>query len=93
MRNETALARTTDPLTAQDAAASVNVAQLEALCLSAIRKAADGLTSEELAKITGLPLVTVSPRLRPLANKRLIQEAGKRRNQSGRSAIIWLATQ
>ena len=49
------------------------------------------MTSEELATFTGMPLVTVSPRLRPLANKGLLVCYGKRANRSGRSAIVWVA--
>lgn len=91
-----ALARRSDPDTAHDAARSLDgapVTSLEEICLAAII-AADkhGLTSHELAAATRLELVTVSPRLRPLANKGLIADSGRRRpGDSGRLSIVWVA--
>ena len=85
------LARLTDPTTSHEAAKSVPVSALEATCLAAIRNAPMGLTSEELAHVTGCSLVTVSPRLRPLANDGLVYAGGKRKNRSGRLAIVWFA--
>lgn len=89
MRDQGALARKSDPGTSHDAAESVPSAALQAICLKAITAAPGGLTSEEIAAVTGLPLVTVSPRLRPLAEAGFIQEWGKRKNLSGRQAIVW----
>jgi TPR repeat protein len=39
----------------------------------------------------GVPLVTGSPRLRPLAEMNLIDATTRKTNRSGRSAIIWCA--
>ena len=84
--------RTSDPVTSFEAADSVDASALEAKCLEAIMQTGRvGMTSEELATFTGMPLVTVSPRLRPLANKGLLVCYGKRANRSGRSAIVWVA--
>lgn len=87
----TALARRSDPTTSHEAAATVPISDLEAICLTAIRRDSVGLTSEELAAVTRLSLVTVSPRLRPMAKKGLIYDGGKRKNLSGRMAIVWCA--
>jgi transcription initiation factor IIE alpha subunit len=86
-----ALARAMDPTTSQDAAASITVTPLEAECLRVLRHAPQGLTSEEIAEQTQLSLVTVSPRLRPLANDGLVYAGGKRKNRSGHLAIVWVA--
>lgn len=86
-----ACARSTDPETAHDAANQTrgsNAARLSGLVLTAL--AARGpSTSEELASYLGESLVSVSPRLRPLARKGLVVEDGKRKTASGSSAIVW----
>ena len=88
-RQETGRSRRADPVTAKQAARKVAAPRLEQVVLDALR-GTDGLTSEEIAARTGLSLVTVSPRLRPLVNKGLVEDSGQtRRNVSGRAAIIW----
>ena len=86
-----ALARSSDPQTSFDAAETVKVSGLQADCLRAIRNAPLGLTSEELAAVTGHSLVTVSPRLHGMMEMGLIYRAGKRKNRSGCMAIVWMA--
>ena len=82
--------RNDDPFTSQDAFGSIDATRLEALVLDAIR--CKPMTSHELAEHLDLSLVTVSPRLRPLVNKGLAQDSGeRRRNPSGRNAIVWRA--
>lgn len=81
-----ARARATDPATSHDAARSVDTSALEALVLDTLRDHPAGLTTKEMARVTGEDRVTLSPRLRPLARKGLVREAGKR----GRS-IVWEA--
>ncbi len=91
-----ALARSTDPGTSRAAAASVssNANRLEKIVLDAVKASVDGLTSHELAEATGLSLVTVSPRLRPLTNKGLIVDSQIRRaGTSGRQSIVWKPAQ
>src|SRR5687767_10188875 len=86
---ELGLSRRSDPATSHEAARSVDATRLEAVCLDALRNAPAGLTSEELAEKLGESLVTVSPRLRPLANKGFIEAVGRRPNRSRRLAIVW----
>ena len=85
--------RGSDPVTARRAARSVQGEQatrMEAMILDALRDHADGLTSHELAEVTGLSLVSASPRLRPLVNKGLVMDSGvKRAGPSGRGSIVW----
>lgn len=79
-----ARARATDPETSHEAAASVDTSELEALVLDTLRRHPDGLTTKEMARVTGEDRVTLSPRCRPLARKGLIVEAGKRDG-----SIVW----
>lgn len=84
-------ARIKDPETAKAAARSVDATRLESLCLDFLRHS-QGLTAHELAQILRLPLVSVSPRMRPLVNKGLVTDSGGRRaTASGRKAIVWRA--
>jgi DNA-binding transcriptional regulator GbsR (MarR family) len=87
-----ALARNSDPETSHEAAASVNVTNLEAEVLAVLRANPLGLTVDELTKATGLEKVTVSPRMRPLCSKKLVKESGKAPGRSGRRQTIWMAT-
>lgn len=90
---DTALARSGDPDTSWDAAASINgqLTYLESVVLGALRDAgARGCTIDELTEVTSLDKVTASPRLRPLCNKRLVIESGtKRPGKSGRAQMVW----
>lgn len=89
---EAGRARRRDPDTAKKAAASVPVADLEARVLRALRLSKAGMTTHELAWLLKVDLVSVSPRLRPLAEKGLVQDSGeRRRGDSGRSSIVWRA--
>jgi len=82
-------ARSGDPATAHDAAASVNATRLEQVVLDALMQLGPK-TSFELADALGLSLVTVSPRLRPLADKGLVEDSGQVKvNPSGRKSIVW----
>lgn len=90
---ESGRARRRDPDTAKKAAASVPVADLEARVLRALRLSKAGMTTHELAWLLKVDLVSVSPRMRPLAEKGLVQDSGeRRRGDSGRSSIVWRAT-
>lgn len=93
--SEGAYARSTDPTTASDAAETVSVAKAEMLVLERLRSKRlleRGATSDEMAKMTGIDRVTVSPRFRPLERKGLICDSGeRRRGQSGRYSIVWKA--
>ncbi len=87
-----ARARRRDPDTAKKAAARVPVADLEGRVLRALRLSRDGMTTHELARLLKVDLVSVSPRMRPLAEKGLVQDSGERRKgDSGRASIVWMA--
>lgn len=83
-------ARSTDPDTSHDSA-KFDTSFLQQQVLFTLLKEGP-LTSEEVADILKINLVSVSPRFRPLAEKGLIVDTGHRRkNRSGRSAILWRA--
>lgn len=83
-------ARRNDPPTAKKAARDVRAGTLMDTCLRAIEQADCGLTIEELSACTGISIVSVSPRMKPLVKRGLIKDSGKRRtNSSGYEAIVW----
>jgi len=86
----TALARNTDPVTSHQAADYVNVTKREAEVLAVLEAAEFGLTTNEIAKYLGRSLVSISPRLKPLVIKMLVEDSGNRRSgPEGRARIIW----
>jgi hypothetical protein len=91
---ESGRARRHDPDTAKKAAAKVPVADLEARVLRALRLSHYGMTTHELAWLLKVDLVSVSPRMRPLTEKGLVQDSGERRRPAGcsRTSIVWKAT-
>lgn len=80
-----ARARRSDPATSSDAAAKIDGKSLAARVLAELEANGPG-TSHELAERLGLSLVTVSPRMRPLANAGKVAEDGRR---NGRT--VWRA--
>ena len=83
-----AYARNTDPGTSHEAANKVkaHMSRLEKVVYDCIDSSPDGLTTKEIAELTKIDRVTVSPRIKPLCNKLLIQDSGRRRGRS----IIWV---
>lgn len=89
--NTEALARLSDPDTSHAAAASIATTHLEARVLAALHRFPFGATTHELAEAMGMSLVTVSPRMAPLAEKGFVSDSGMRRkNPSGRRGIVWV---
>jgi DNA-binding MarR family transcriptional regulator len=85
-----AWARTTDPETSHVAAEAVNASALETKVIRALTQ--QPYTTEEIANRLGLWRDTVSPRMRSLERKGLVERIGKRRNASGLHAIVWALT-
>lgn len=87
-----ALSRNSDPITSDEAADATDVNRLEEICLRHIRFWPDGCTSKQLADSTGLSLVTVSPRLKPLERKgKVYRDVEKRKYQSTVACTVWRA--
>ena len=93
--DDQALSRRTDPATSDAAAQSVTpeLPRLENVVLDALKRRGDrGATTNELATLTGMSLVTISPRIRPLVRKNLVEDSGDRRaGASGRKSTVWRA--
>lgn len=86
-------ARKRDPETSKKAAREVRAGTLMAKVLGAIRASTVGMTIEEISTQCGLSVVSVSPRMKPLELRKLIQKSGKtRRNSSGYEATVYVAT-
>lgn len=88
-----ALSRSTDPTTSHQAAFQFDpsVTKTEKLILDELRGfGRGGMTTHALAAVLGLELVTVSPRMKPLRDKGLVRDSGRRaESPSGRARIIW----
>ena len=87
-----AFARKCDPVTSHAAARSIDdaIPNLEAIVLRHIKNAGQhGMTIDELVAATGIDKVSISPRLKPLTNKKLIYAADVRKGKSGRSQTVW----
>jgi hypothetical protein len=98
MKKRGSYARRTDPVTSHDAAESVDVSRLERQVVDALRNAPRGLTWDELHRVTRIDKASISPRLKPLRDKRLIDalaypngESVKRPGDSGRNQTVWVA--
>jgi len=85
-------ARNTDPETSHEAAASLDLPELEEIVLAELRAAGpSGCTLDDLVGRLRMDKVTVSPRLRPLCNKSLVVPIGKRVGKAGRNQTVWCA--
>ena len=86
-------ARARDPETAKAAARGADAHTLSGQVVRLLEQepaAAGGLTSEELAERLGRDRLSVSPRLKPLVEKGLVRDSGRRRGtRLGRKAIVW----
>lgn len=85
--------RNTD--TSREAAESVapKLGRLQRLVLEAIKsRGAFGLTADECAEVLGVDRYSAQPRTSELRHKGQIIDSGKRRrNATGKSAIVWVA--
>lgn len=84
-------ARHTDPETSHAAAACVNELKIDRRIVAALKAIAPA-SSEGVSEYTGLRLVVVSPRFKPLESIGLVYRATKVRNRSGHWAIGWALT-
>lgn len=84
------LARNTDPDTSHEAA-KLNTTTLESRVFEVIN--ANGpMTTEEIARATGIDLQSITPRIAPLRRKGMIYDTGMRKKgEAGRPRIVWAA--
>lgn len=85
------LHRANDLDTSVEAAWGVDAGELERMVLRELFRRAEGATIDELTQAIGRDKVALSPRLRPLCNRGLVRENGKRPGRSGRSQTVWVA--
>ena len=63
---------------------------LRAATLAAFRHS-NGLTADEAADVLGASILSIRPRVTELARLGELEDSGKRRrNQSGKAAIVWM---
>lgn len=83
--------RTGDPSTSQEAAAAVNVAQLELRVLQVMAAAARPLTTYDIETLAHTRYGSITPRMRPLRDKGLVAKSGIDR-KSGRGRTLFRVT-
>lgn len=81
-----ALARSSDPGTSHAAVTSIDAGGIAHQVLVELLAGGPG-TSHELAERTGMSLVTVSPRMKPLEDAKRVRRAGKRDGRTVWEAI------
>ena len=84
-----ALARSTDPWTAKQAAFTFDPEPIEVRVLMALAVYQFGATTHEIAGFLGLSLVSVSPRFRPLVRRGKVRDSGRVQKIGRVSRIIW----
>ncbi len=93
---EPAHARSTDPSTSHEAAESmstkrINTMQLKAL--TALARLGGRGINDQVVERSGKERNAITPRMRPLCNKGLVREAGKRKSERTNSRqIVWQIT-
>jgi DNA-binding MarR family transcriptional regulator len=84
-----AVARRSDPETSKQAAAKVDTHKLESDVLYALHEYGP-MTAHQIAEKCRMPLVSISPRLKPLEAKGKVRKTSERRKTpSGATAIVW----
>ena len=83
-----ALARRTDPATSHVAALTVDANRLEGLVVALLERNPDGLIVKEIASLLDIDKWSISPRMKPLEEKGLVQRTADRRDRS----IVWKPT-
>ena len=81
--------------TSRKAAQSVapDAGRLRKMCIAIMEKSRDGLTADEAADALGESVLSIRPRFSELLRGAAIMDSGlRRKNISGRSAIVWVIT-
>jgi Fic family protein len=82
--------RNNDPDTSREAAMKLDATRLQQIVLNTLGQFPSGLTAHEVADITGIALVTISPRMKPLEEKGAVERVGKRVPQGyTRKQTVW----
>lgn len=91
-----AYARNSDPDTSREAADSMTpgrLGEIEGRVVAALKAEPFGLTVPEIADALDLPRDTVSPRMKTLVRRGLVEDSGAKKRPDGHkvSCIIWKA--
>lgn len=81
--------RNEDPTTSKDAAVALDAQGLQQVIIECLQKHPEGLTNRQICEATGLEWNTATPRMRPMANKGIVVENGKRKYGKWPTAIVW----
>lgn len=85
-----AYARANDPQTSHQAAASVNVSELDRKVLDSMKRLGRFATTDEIVIESGLEAGSVTPRMKHLEKAKLVRRTGsKRPSRRNRPQIIW----
>ena len=87
MTIDDALARSTDPSESHMAAARVPAGGLWELVVATLTRLGP-LTAHEIAATTGVSLVSISPRMKPLTAAGLVKRTGERRDKRALWAVV-----
>ena len=82
---DAAYARRTDPDTSHIAALTVDATRLERLVASVLQQHPEGCTVKELSDILGVDKWSLSPRMKPMETKGMVNRTDERRGRS----IVW----
>lgn len=87
-------ARNTDPQTSHDAANALSedtLTRLQSAVVAALAAHPHGLTTVEIAAVTGIERDTISPRMPKLVELGIVIDSGQRRVPRGktRAGIVW----
>ena len=80
-----AMARRTGPDPAHIAAVTVDANRLEGFVLSILGQYPGGLTTREISTLLSIDMGSISPRMKPLEKKELVERTTDRRGRS----IVW----
>lgn len=87
--SDQARARISDPFSSHAAAAEVDVSQLEAIVCGVLRSRGVWMTVLEIARDANLHPWSVSPRMRPLCRKGMVEE-GKKQGLNTAGRVRWM---
>lgn len=88
--------RNDDPVTSAEAAAAIveHISTLQQVILRTLKRHSRGLTTRELSYHSGIEFATVTPRMRPMAEKGwVLMTSAKAKNPHGKGwGHVWVIT-
>src|SRR5262245_4241701 len=84
--------RSTDPVTSEEAARSIDASSIKFLILKELHEAGSPLNGWELSLLLEMPTITVVPRLCPMREDGWIVQMGERPGPTNRAQIAYVIT-